>query len=73
MVGKWHLGDFEWVYTPTYRGFDTHYGYYNGAEDYWSHEIYNILDLRDQKSPVTDMNNVYSANIFTKVFRVVFI
>ncbi|KAK3738531.1 hypothetical protein QZH41_012039 [Actinostola sp. cb2023] len=68
IVGKWHLGYFEWQYTPTYRGFDTFYGFYNGAEDKWSHKRDGILDLRDQKSPVTDMNNVYSTNLFVKVW-----
>lgn len=67
MVGKWHLGFFEWPYTPTYRGFDTFYGFYVGAEDHWTHEREGILDLRDQKTPVKDMNNKYSAEIFSKV------
>lgn len=26
-VGKWHLGLFEYEYTPTYRGYDSFYGY----------------------------------------------
>ena len=67
IVGKWHLGYFEWQYTPLYRGFDTFYGYYNGAEDYWTHKLFDYLDLRDHKSPVTNMTNVYSANMFSKV------
>ncbi|XP_070562992.1 arylsulfatase J-like [Ptychodera flava] len=29
MLGKWHLGNCKWEYTPTYRGFDSFYGYYN--------------------------------------------
>ena len=28
MLGKWHLGYASWNMTPTARGFDTHYGYY---------------------------------------------
>ena len=35
---QWHLGHTTRAYTPTYRGYDTFYGYYNAmTEDYWSH------------------------------------
>ncbi|XP_042209997.1 arylsulfatase J-like isoform X2 [Homarus americanus] len=37
VVGKWHLGYCSWAYTPTERGFDTFFGYYTGAEHYYSH------------------------------------
>ena len=37
MVGKWNLGFCNWRYTPTYRGFQSFYGYYNAAEDYYTH------------------------------------
>ena len=35
--GKWHLGHFQPDYLPTRRGFDTQYGHYNGALDYFTH------------------------------------
>ena len=35
--GKWHLGHFQPAYLPTRRGFDTQYGHYNGAIDYFTH------------------------------------
>ncbi|ESP00927.1 hypothetical protein LOTGIDRAFT_225566 [Lottia gigantea] len=66
MVGKWHLGFCNWNYTPTYRGFDSFYGYYNGAEDYYSHELLYGLDLRFNKTAVRDQKNIYSAMSFTK-------
>lgn len=38
LVGKWHAGYTTKAYTPTYRGYDTFFGYYNAmTEDYWSH------------------------------------
>lgn len=36
-VGKWHLGFFEEAYTPTKRGFDSHFGYWSGRTDYYDH------------------------------------
>jgi hypothetical protein len=30
-VSKWHLGFMNWNMTPTWRGFNSFYGYYNGT------------------------------------------
>ena len=38
-VGKWGLGMHKWEYTPTYRGFDSFYGFYDNGEDYWLHAV----------------------------------
>ena len=38
LSGKWHLGHFQPDYLPTRRGFDTQYGHYNGALDYFTHD-----------------------------------
>ena len=67
MVGKWHLGFYEWPYTPTYRGFDSFYGFYTGSEDHFNHERNDILDLHDNKEPVKDKEGVYSARLYAKV------
>lgn len=34
---QWHLGFMSKNYTPTYRGFESHFGYWLGEEDYFDH------------------------------------
>ncbi|XP_035668236.1 arylsulfatase B-like [Branchiostoma floridae] len=65
MVGKWHLGFCNWKYTPTYRGFDSFYGYYNADEDYYTHVVAGGLDLRDDKEVVNTKNGQYGTYFFT--------
>ena len=62
-VGKWDLGMHKWEYTPTYRGFDSFYGYYSAAEDYFNHSLvrkHSALDFRNNTKPVRDKKGVYS-------------
>eukprot|EP01064_Diplonema_japonicum_P027223 TRINITY_DN3910_c1_g4_i1.p1 TRINITY_DN3910_c1_g4~~TRINITY_DN3910_c1_g4_i1.p1 ORF type:complete len:541 (+),score=86.04 TRINITY_DN3910_c1_g4_i1:53-1624(+) len=36
-IGKWHAGMYSYKVTPTFRGFQSFYGFYNGGEDYFTH------------------------------------
>ncbi|KAK7481486.1 hypothetical protein BaRGS_00027248 [Batillaria attramentaria] len=63
-VGKWHLGFCNWKYTPTYRGFDSFLGYYNAAEDYYTHHVGIGYDFRNNKNVDREDEGKYSAYLF---------
>jgi arylsulfatase A-like enzyme len=42
-VGKWHLGFHKKEYTPVYRGFDSHLGYWSGFISYYDHIAQDIV------------------------------
>ncbi|KAH8038686.1 hypothetical protein HPB51_002830 [Rhipicephalus microplus] len=69
MVGKWHLGYVQDEYTPTYRGFDSFYGYYNGEEDYFNHTIregdHVGLDFWEGVGSSNNDSGRYSTTLFT--------
>lgn len=54
IVGKWHLGFHDPKWLPTRRGFDAHYGHYNGAIDYFTHERDGGFDWHRDESTSRD-------------------
>ncbi|XP_034947347.1 arylsulfatase B-like isoform X2 [Chelonus insularis] len=70
IVGKWHLGHFKKKYTPTYRGFESHTGYWTGHHDYFDHTAvewpYWGMDMRRNLEPAWDLHGQYSTDVFTK-------
>jgi arylsulfatase B len=74
-VGKWHLGFSRWEQTPTFRGFDSFYGFYSGGEDYFSHvAATGGYDMRYDKEPhcgfqctkIVNETGNYSTHVFTR-------
>ena len=70
IVGKWHLGHCNDAYLPLQRGFDTHFGYWEGAEEYWTkHRDYKI-DFKEGNGNLPmeeypDIYNTYSTYLYT--------
>ncbi|KAH6939121.1 hypothetical protein HPB50_015775 [Hyalomma asiaticum] len=70
LVGKWHLGSYKESLTPTCRGFDSFYGFYNGEEGYYSHTLnygnHTGLDFWFNKEPMWSDSGNYSTSLYTK-------
>ncbi|KAJ8909740.1 hypothetical protein NQ315_013544, partial [Exocentrus adspersus] len=73
LVGKWHLGYSRWNETATFRGFDHHYGYYNGFISYYDYistwrfngKDYTGFDLRRDGVSAFDEVGKYITDSFT--------
>lgn len=71
-LGKWHLGLWNWAYTPTFRGFSSFLGYYSGSQDYYKHTDSGFdlhLDVGKKcgpgcSVPRTDLNGNYSTLLY---------
>ncbi|XP_054933355.1 arylsulfatase B-like [Dermacentor andersoni] len=70
LIGKWHLGSYTRNHTPTSRGFDSFYGFYNGEEDYFTHSVtcqnQTGLDFWHNTDPLWTSNGTYSTTLFTQ-------
>ena len=71
LIGKWHLGFFQEQYTPTKRGFDSHFGYLGPYIDYYDYTYeetnnnFTGYDMRRNLS-VADINpKPYATELFT--------
>ncbi|XP_065368722.1 arylsulfatase B [Calliphora vicina] len=70
IAGKWHLGHYKRVYTPLFRGFCTHVGYWTGHHDYFDHTAEESqqwgLDLRDGLEVGYDLHGKYTTDLVTE-------
>lgn len=64
-VGKWHLGFFKKAYTPIKRGFSTHFGFWNGHQDYYKHTVQASVSS-DKKTHYLSKHTV----LYSLLFRV---
>ncbi|KAJ8946526.1 hypothetical protein NQ318_004662 [Aromia moschata] len=73
LVGKWNLGYAAWNQTPTFRGFDRHFGFYNAFTSYYDYLStwklndvdYTGFDLRRDGVPVFEEAGKYATDAFT--------
>jgi arylsulfatase B len=66
IIGKWHLGFCKPAYLPTNRGFQHHYGFWGGAQDYFNHEVLHAYDFREDLKVKPAAKGTYSTEIISQ-------
>lgn len=72
LVGKWHLGCYQKRFTPTQRGFDSHFGFWNGYISYRNsthatHTMNGIDARRGFERAGSEMDrDRYATDVFTE-------
>ncbi|XP_034105174.1 arylsulfatase B [Drosophila albomicans] len=70
IAGKWHLGHWKKVYTPLYRGFSSHIGFWSGHHDYNDHTAvehgYWGLDMRNGTDVAYNLHGQPTTDVITK-------
>ncbi|XP_068081821.1 arylsulfatase B [Anabrus simplex] len=72
-IGKWHLGFHRKELTPTFRGFDSHMGYWSGFVSYYDYILqdtysegeFSGFDLRRNLTSAWDLVGRYATDVFT--------
>lgn len=75
LVGKWHLGFPHHSSTPLGKGFDYHFGYWNGFVGYFNYYFeqpvdaqttFTGFDLHENFVPQFELNGRYATELFTE-------
>ena len=70
LIGKWHLGHYTSASTPTHRGFDSFFGFYNYGHDHFDHTHKGFLDLFTGDDVARGYSGQYSTHIYVKVILI---
>ncbi|XP_031766684.2 arylsulfatase B-like [Galleria mellonella] len=79
LVGKWNVGESREHYLPTYRGFDSFYGFVGRSVDYLTYNLiencngadYYGLDLFENREPVFDQTGHLTEILTDQAIRII--
>merc|ERR1712173_34870 len=58
LLGKWHLGFCDESCTPTERGYDSFFGFYNAMQDHYTHDFFGGYEWRENTPAGRNLLNV---------------